>query len=85
MGTRFGGTVDVDLSVADDGASATVDIRLGIVERPAHVRVRLRSGTGRPLASATVNGVDSPVGAGDIVSLPAEPSAQYKVVARFAG
>ena len=82
MGTRFGGRADLDIRVAKDGA-VTVSADLDLKVQPTEVRLRLRSGDGRPLRSATVNGEPAEVLAGDTILLPNTVVGQYKVVGRF--
>jgi hypothetical protein len=84
MGTTFGGTVDLAVQVAADGNSLTVDAMLRkLAVKPKEIRIRLRSGDGRPLAAATVNGQSAEVLQGDIILLPSETDARYKVIAKF--
>ena len=84
MGTLFGGTVDLALQVAEDGNSVTVDAKLEkLAVKPKEIRIRLRSGDGRPLASATVNGKPTPVQPGDVVALPLQTDGTFRIVGRF--
>ncbi len=84
MGTLFGGTVDLTLQVADDGNSVAVDAQLEkLAVKPREIRIRLRSGDGRPLASATINGQPAKILPGDVVLLPAQADGVYKIVGNF--
>ena len=84
MGTLFGGTVDLALQVADDGNSVTVDAKLTkLAVKPREIRIRLRSGDGRPLASATINGQPAKVLPGDVVLLPVQTDAVYRIIGNF--
>ena len=80
----FGGTVDLTLQVADDGNSVAVDAQLEkLAVKPQEIRIRLRSGDGRPLASATINGQPAKILPGDVVLLPAQADGVYKIVGNF--
>jgi hypothetical protein len=84
MGTAFGGKVDVTVDVADDGSSLDVVIKLAkLAVTPKEIMVRLRSGDGRPLASANVNGQPAKVLDKDMVSLPATRGGTFKIKAKF--
>jgi hypothetical protein len=84
MGTLFGGDVDLTAQVADDGNSLAVDAVLRkLAVKPKEIRVRLRSGDGRPLASATVNGQPAKVLPGDVVLLPVQTDGAYRIVGNF--
>jgi len=85
MGTYFGGRADLEMAVAADGNSVTATADLDLAVPPSGVRIRLRSGDGRALASATVNGEAAPVLPGDVVELPRDTRAQYRLVGRFGG
>ena len=72
------------IRVADDGRSMTVDATLGrTAVRPKEIRVRLRSGDGSPLVSATVNGVATPIQPGDTIVLPSNTQDRIQIVAWF--
>ena len=47
------------------------------------IRMRLRSGNGRPLRSAQVNGVGTAVYDGDTIALPLHLQGKYRIVGRF--
>ncbi|MCC6124558.1 MAG: hypothetical protein IT426_06335 [Pirellulales bacterium] len=84
MGTAFGGTVDLNLRVAADGNSVTVKGALKkLAVKPKEIRVRLRSGDGRPLASAAVNGQAVAVQPGDVLLLPAATDGDFEIVGKF--
>ena len=81
MGTHFGGTVDLNARVAPDGNSIEVKAKLALAVSPTQIRVHLRSGDGRPLASAAINGAQ--VLAGDVIALPNGTTGEYRIVGRF--
>ncbi|HBO45222.1 MAG TPA: hypothetical protein DD670_15100 [Planctomycetaceae bacterium] len=82
--TYFGGEIDLTLQVAEDGQSVTVDGVLGkMAVRPKEIRMRLRSGDGSPLVSATVNDAAVPVESGDTIVLPPAMQGKLHVVGRF--
>ena len=83
MGTRFGGRVDLDVEVAEDGDSVAVRAALNLKVRPTEVRLRVRSGDGRPLRTVTVNGADTPVLDGDTIRLRNTLRGRYEVVGTF--
>ncbi|MCC6124559.1 MAG: hypothetical protein IT426_06340 [Pirellulales bacterium] len=84
MGTAFGGKIDLTVEVAGDGDSVAVDVEMKqLAVKPKEIRMRLRSGDGRPLASATVNGRTAAVRAGDLILLPATTDGAYRVVGGF--
>jgi hypothetical protein len=83
MGTHFGGKVTLHARTADDGASLRVDASLALSVAPREIRMRLRSGDGRPLRSATVDGRQVRVLAGDTIALPRGTSRRYRIEGRF--
>jgi hypothetical protein len=83
MGTHFGGQVDLNAHVANDGNSVEVTTQLDLAVAPAEIRMRLRSGDGCPLASATINGVQTAVLEGDTMKLPDGLHGQYRIVGSF--
>ncbi|MEW6073764.1 MAG: hypothetical protein AB1726_14360 [Planctomycetota bacterium] len=84
MGTAFGGTVDLAAEVAPDGRSLAVAVRLSALRvRPAALKLRLRSGDGRPLVAATIDGEPLAVESGDLVTLPVVLDGRMEVVGRF--
>ena len=83
MGTHFGGQVDLEAEVAKDGNSLNVQAKLNLVVLPTEIRMRLRSGNGRRLASARVNGRETPVLEKDTVKLPTKTEGEYKIEGRF--
>jgi hypothetical protein len=84
MGTHFGGKVSLAVEMAADGNSVAVDASLvKLAIKPKEIRIRLRSGDGRPLASATVNGKPVPVQPGDVLLLPSEKDARFRIIGRF--
>jgi hypothetical protein len=83
MGTYFGGEASLQVRVAPDGDSVQVDAALKLREQPAHTLMRLRSGDGRPLLSATIDGRPAPVKPGDVIMLPQRTQAHYVIVGQF--
>jgi hypothetical protein len=84
MGTYFGGKVDLIAQVAADGNSVAASVNLAkLAVRPKEVRIRLRSGDGRPLVSAEVNGRQAQVLPGHIVVLPVQTDGEYSIVGKF--
>jgi len=83
IGTHFGGRVTVDVTVAPDGESVTAVAKIALAVKPVDTQIRLRSGDGRPLVSATINGKRAQVLPGDVVRLPAGTSGDYTVVGSF--
>jgi hypothetical protein len=84
MGTWFGGRVNLELTVAPDGNSVTARARWqDFAVRPTRIVMRLRSGDGRPLRAATVNGAPAKVLASDLVELPVKAAADLSVTGRF--
>jgi hypothetical protein len=84
MGTMFGGKINLDLQMSDDGNSVTVNTALvKLAATPKDIRVRLRSGDGRPLKSAAVNGQSTAVQPGDIILLPVQTEGNCKIVGQF--
>lgn len=83
MRTHFGGYVDLEINVAEDGNTVGVYAKLDLIALPAEIRMRLRSGNGRPLVSAEINGNEAPVRNGDTIKLPTELEGEYRIVGRF--
>ncbi|MBI5705435.1 MAG: hypothetical protein HZC36_00415 [Armatimonadetes bacterium] len=84
MGTAFGGKVDLDVTVARGGSSVSVSLSAkAIAVQPKEVLMRLRSGSGRPLKSATVNGKAAKVLTGDRIHLPKILKGEYRIVGRY--
>jgi hypothetical protein len=84
MGTAFGGKIDLNAEVAGDGDSVAVEVEIKrLAVKPKEIRMRLRSGDGRPLASATVNGRAAAVRPGDLILLPATTDGAFRIVGRF--
>ena len=70
--------------MAEDGNSVNVDVDLKkLAVQPKEVCIRLRSGDGRPLASATVNGQPAKVLPGDVVLLPVQAGGNYKIEGKY--
>ncbi len=83
MRTFFGGEVDLEAETARDGRSLSVAARLDAAVKPKEIVVRLRSGDGRPLRSATIDGKRTAVLPGDTIRLPDAAKAAYRIVGRF--
>jgi hypothetical protein len=83
MGTWFGGKVGLNVQLAADGDSVKVDADLKLVEMPTQIRMRLRSGDGRPLLAASVNGEPVQVLGGDVIMLPLRTVGRYAVTGHF--
>jgi len=83
MRTYFGGYVDLGVDMAQDGESVMVSAKIDIKTLPAEIRIRLRSSDGSPLASAEINGTETPVLDGDTIKLPTQISGEYQIVGRF--
>ncbi|MHC4403119.1 MAG: hypothetical protein ACYTG0_25945 [Planctomycetota bacterium] len=83
MGTHLGGHVDLDVQVADNGMSVQVDATVDVAVEPSEVRMRLRSGHGGRLVTATINGKKTDVLEKDVIKLPAKSKGVYRITARF--
>ena len=83
MGTHFGGHVDLAANVAKDGNSMEVQTSLDLAVMPKEIRIRLRSGDGRALASATINGVSTPILERDTIVLPTQIKGDSRIVGNF--
>jgi hypothetical protein len=83
MRSYFGGQLDLEVQVAPDGNAVAVSADLQLTIQPSQIRMRLRSGDGRPLRKAEINGAATPVLAGDTIRLPDAPAGQYRIVGRF--
>ncbi|MGD0226782.1 MAG: hypothetical protein ABSF71_31010 [Terriglobia bacterium] len=83
MGTHFGGQVDLEVEAAKDGNSIAVSAKQNLVVSPTEIRMRLRSGSGQPLVSASVNGQATPVLEKDTIKLPMNVNGEYRIVGRF--
>jgi hypothetical protein len=83
MGTCFGGKVDLEARVGEDGSVEVQVEWRGLAVQPRAVILRIRSGDGRPLRQARVDGVDAPVGHEDTLNLPAATSGRHHVVGTF--
>jgi hypothetical protein len=83
VGTRFGGHADVSADVNKDGSSIVITARHALVVKPAEILLRLRSGDGRRLTSAHVNGAPTEILKGDTIQLPSVLSGESQVVGYF--
>jgi len=83
MGTHFGGQVGLEVTVSKDGDSVEVRAKLDLAVQPGEIRARLRSGDGRPLRAAEVNGRPVPVLEAGTIELPCRTRGQYRLVGRF--
>ena len=84
MRSYFGGQLNLEMQVARDGHSVEVSAEWQLAIPPQQIRMRLRSGDGRPLHAAEINGAATPVLAGDTIRLPDAPAGKYRIVGRFA-
>lgn len=84
MGTHFGGHASLDASVAKDGNSIEVIADLDLVILPTEIRMRLRSGDGRKLMSARIDGTDVPVEELDTIKLPSRMKGRYRIFGNYA-
>jgi hypothetical protein len=83
MRSYFGGRLNLEAQVAGDGDSVDVSAELQLAIQPQQIRIRLRSGDGRPLRAAEINGAAAPVLAGDTIRLPNAPTGKYRIIGRF--
>jgi len=84
MGTHFGGRVNLEVEVAADGGTVRVHAQWrDLAAKPSAIVMRLRSGDGRRLRSAAVNGKPAKVLAGDTIDLPVRSSSDLRIVGRF--
>lgn len=84
MGTWFGGKVDLTLEVSKDGNSVAAAVQFGhLAVTPKEIRMRLRSGDGRPLRQALVEGAAVPVDGDDSFALPLKASGTIRVTGKF--
>jgi len=84
MGTWFGGKADLEAKVARDRDAINVVVKLKNLRiLPKEIRIRLRSGDGRPLVEARVNGAKVPVLEGDTIQLPLARQGAYRIVGMF--
>jgi hypothetical protein len=83
MGTHFGGQVDLETEVGKDGTSVRVQANVDLAVLPTEIRMRLRSGNGQPLKSATINGTETTVLESDTIALPQQLKGNYRIDARF--
>jgi len=84
MGTTFGGKVDLEVDVARDGESVAIDVWWrDLAVLPEAIVMRIRSGDGRPVRSAEIDGVATPILESDTIRLPIGASARHRIVGRF--
>lgn len=83
MGTYFGGRIQLEAQVAQDSDSLQIDADVSLAVEPARIRMRLRSGDGRPLVAATIDGEAVPTQAGDVIMLPQRTTGHYRIVGEF--
>jgi hypothetical protein len=83
MRTYFGGHVDLEVDVAQDGNSVVVSAKIDITVPPTEIRIILRSGDGRPLVSAEINGASTPVIDCDTIKLPTQIKGEYRISGCF--
>ena len=83
MRTYFGGRVDLELEVAQDGNSIAVYTKIDLAAIPKEIFMRLRASDGRRLVSAFINGTNTPVLEGDIFNIPVHKQGEYQIIAHF--
>ncbi len=84
LGTWFGGRLNLEVEMAPDANAVHVTAQwTGLAVRPKAIVMRLRSGDGRPLRSAMINGAAARVLPGDLVQLPNKARSQLRIVGRF--
>lgn len=84
MGTSFGGKLNLDVKVAKDGETVSVILDTnGFAAQPKEVWMRLRSESGKPLRSATVNGKAAKVLGGDRIAIGKSFEGRYTVRGKF--
>jgi len=83
MRTHFGGSVHLDVDVADDGNAVVVSAELDLAVEPKEIRVRIEEGDGRRLDSAEINRARAPVLHGETIKLPKVSKSQYRIVGYF--
>jgi hypothetical protein len=82
MGTWFGGTVDLSLSVGKDGRRIEATLRLhNQCASPTGMRLRLRSSDGSAISTVTVNGKPAHVELDGLVTLEQKRNGAYTIVA----
>ena len=70
--------------MSPDGDAVTAEVQWrDLVVLPKEIRVRLRSGDGRPLHAAFVNGTAVAVTSQDTIALPLKKSATYHITGEF--
>jgi len=75
--------VDINIEAAKDGDSVVVKSNLDLVVLPKEIRMRLRSGDGRPLRIAKINGKKTKVFNDDTILLPRKTKGKYTIVGYF--
>jgi hypothetical protein len=83
MGTLFGGKIDLELEMARDGNSVLVSAKFKLSVKPTEIRMRLRSGDGRPLLSAKINGKKAEVRSDDTIALLLATEGEYRIEGYF--
>ena len=83
MKTFFGGQIDLEAETAADGNSMEVHLDIKLDVKPKEIRMRLRSGDGSPLVSASCDGEEINVLPGDLVVLPATIAGSHTIVGKF--
>jgi hypothetical protein len=83
MKTFFGGEIDLDAETSADGNSLQVRLNIKLDVKPKTIRMRLRSGDGSPLESASYDGKELKVLPGDVVELPAAITGSHTVEGKF--
>ena len=75
--------MDLETEVGKDGNSVRVEANLDLAVLPTEIRIRLRSGHGHPLKSATINGTKAAVLESDTIMLPHQLKGNYRIDASF--
>ena len=83
MATYFGGKINLNVEVAKDGNSVVVNTDWNLEVLPKDIRMRLRSGDGRPLMSANVNGEEVDFLVNDLIMLPHTKKGEFVITGHF--
>ena len=84
MRTVFGGRLDLAVEVAPFGGSCTTRVQWKeFAVAPRRVVLRLRSGSGAPVVSATIDGRPAAITEENLVELPRGIRGRFTIVARF--
>lgn len=83
MRTYFGGKIDIDINIAENGMSLEVALEIDVAVKPSRILVRLRSQHGGDLISAKVNKKQVQVIDSDIIELKQEKKSFFSIEAAF--